>query len=91
MWSPQQYISDGKTKGVSEEILNNAVEQIEHVVNGPLNLPAYFLLITWLKERQRRIWRCAELLIELVKIHIGSSQLENGQVADVSFMYQLHI
>ena len=44
MWSPQQYISDGKTKGVSEEILNNAVEQIEHVVNGPLKLPSILSL-----------------------------------------------
>jgi len=44
VWSPQQYISEGKSKGISDDILTNAIEQIEQVASGPLNLPGILSL-----------------------------------------------
>lgn len=44
MWSPQQYISQGKAKGVSEEILDPSVEQINAVLNDGLDLPSILSL-----------------------------------------------
>jgi RNA-directed DNA polymerase len=39
VWSPQQYISEGKQQGVSDTILTNAVAQIELVAAGQYQLP----------------------------------------------------
>lgn len=44
MWSPHQYIEEGKAKGLSDDLLETAVEQIERVVFGGLNLPAILSL-----------------------------------------------
>ena len=44
MWSPQQYISKGRSSGVSEELLHDAVEQIEKVANGEYGLPGILTL-----------------------------------------------
>jgi len=44
VWSPQQYISKGRSNGVSEELLHDAVEQIEKVANGGYGLPSILTL-----------------------------------------------
>lgn len=44
MWSPQSYISRGREKNVSEDILNNAVEQIQKVSNSKYELPGILSL-----------------------------------------------
>lgn len=44
MWSPQQYISAGKQQGISDEVLNNAIQQVELVSSPPLELPSILSL-----------------------------------------------
>ena len=45
MWSPQQYILKGREQGVSDTLLNDAVEQIEQVVlNNHYDLPSLLTL-----------------------------------------------
>lgn len=44
MWSPQRYISEGKQRGLSEELLNAAVEQISQVSDQKPALPGLLSL-----------------------------------------------
>lgn len=44
MWSPQQYITDGKSEGCSPDLLNDAIEQIETVIHRPHDLPSILSL-----------------------------------------------
>lgn len=44
MWSPQRYISEGRQKGLSDELLDAAVEQIEKVADAGLDLPGLLSL-----------------------------------------------
>lgn len=44
MWSPQRYISEGKQKGLPDELLDAAVEQIDQVTNTGLDLPGLLSL-----------------------------------------------
>lgn len=40
MWSSQRFIRQGLAQGISSQILDAAVEQIEALVKGPIRLPA---------------------------------------------------
>lgn len=44
VWSPQQYIRDGRALGISNEILEAAVENIERLVNTNPKLPTILTL-----------------------------------------------
>lgn len=44
MWSPQHYITEGKKKGLPDDLLDTAVHQIEQVVLGGINLPSILSL-----------------------------------------------
>lgn len=52
MWSPQHYISEGKRRGVSDELLDHAVEQIEQVITSIHDLPG-ILSLNHLAERTK--------------------------------------
>lgn len=44
MWSPQLYLSKGRNEGVSDDLLNIAVGQIDTVANGQYQLPGILSL-----------------------------------------------
>lgn len=44
MWSPQHYISFGKAKGVDQNVLNSAADQIDRVLSGQYRLPSVLTL-----------------------------------------------
>ncbi len=44
MWSPQHYVDQGRLLGIKESVLENAVEQIERVIDSEYRLPAILSL-----------------------------------------------
>ncbi|ROZ79290.1 RNA-directed DNA polymerase [Pseudomonas neustonica] len=44
MWSSQRFIRQGLARGISQQILDAAVEQVEALAKGPIRLPAILTL-----------------------------------------------
>lgn len=63
MWSPQHYISIGQQTNVDPLVLENAVDQIDRVLNGPHSLPS-ILTLAHLAKRANVSYEALRAIVE---------------------------